>query len=122
MTRNAQELRAQWSSLRALLKERWTHLTDEDLSVLEGDIDQLVSRVQQKTGEAREAIEAFLAGVTARATATIVPYAQEAGDRLRERIDKAEDLVRQKPGPSLTAAFGCGLAAGLILGLMIRSR
>lgn len=117
-TANARELRDQWDSVRRLVKERWEHLTDEDLRILENNVEQFVSIVQQKTGEAREAIEAFLAGVIATASR----YAHHAGDRLRERFDRAEHLVRDRPGQSVAAAFGCGLAVGLVVGLMIRPR
>lgn len=122
MTTDAQELRSQWGSMRALIKERWSNLTDEDLHALEGDIEQLVGRIQQKTGEARDVIEGFLAGALAHARATVGRYAHEAGERVRQRVDRAEELVRQQPGPSLAAAFGCGVAAGVILGLVLRSR
>lgn len=122
MTTDAQELRSQWGSVRALVKERWAHLTDEDLQALEGDIEQLVTRIQQRTGEAREAIEGFLAGVLAHARATVGHYAHEAGDRVRRRVERAESLVREQPGPSLAAAFGCGVAAGIIVALVMRSR
>lgn len=121
-TTDAQQLRGQWNSVRHLVKERWAHLTDEDFRALEQDLQQFVSRVQQRTGEAREAIEAYLAGLTAHATASASEYARQAGDRVRAGFDSAEELVRDRPGQSLVAALGCGLAAGLVLGLMIRRR
>lgn len=140
MAINAQELQGQWNKLRGHVKERWGQLTDDDLQIQGGNIDQLVGRIQQRTGESREAIERFLNDLTARGSSMVSQaaeaassYAQRAGDRLRdrygdftdqarERYDMAEDLVRHNPSQSVAAAFGVGLVAGLIVGLALRSR
>jgi uncharacterized protein YjbJ (UPF0337 family) len=140
MAINAQELQGQWNRLRGQVRERWGQLTDDDLQMQGGNVDQLVGRIQQKTGETREAIERYLNDLTARggtavaqATEAIGQYAQQAGDRLRERygdfadqarerFDSARDVVRENPSQSLAAAFGVGLLAGLIVGLALRSR
>jgi uncharacterized protein YjbJ (UPF0337 family) len=129
MVINAQELQGQWNKLRGLVKERWGQLTEDDLQIPGGNLDQLVSLIQQKTGEGREAIERFLTDMTARgssaaahAAEAVDLYAHQAGDRLRERIDRAEGLVRHHPAQSVVTAFGIGLVAGLIVGLALRSR
>jgi uncharacterized protein YjbJ (UPF0337 family) len=140
MAINAQELQGQWNNLRGRVKEKWGQLTDDDLQIQGGNVDQLVGRIQQKTGEGREAIERFLNDLTSRgsgaisqAAEAVSSYAQQAGERLRERygdyadqarerFDQAQDLVRHNPTQSVAAAFGVGLVAGLIVGLALRSR
>jgi uncharacterized protein YjbJ (UPF0337 family) len=140
MAINAQELQGQWNNLRGRVKEKWGQLTDDDLQIQGGNVDQLVGRIQQRTGEGREAIERFLNDLTSRGAGTISQaaeavssYAQQAGERLRERygdyadqarerFDQAQDLVRHNPTQSVAAAFGVGLVAGLIVGLALRSR
>jgi len=140
MAINAQELQGQWNKMRGQVKERWGQLTDDDLQIQGGNVDQLVGKIQQRTGESREAIEKFLTDLTGRGSSAISQaseavgqFAQQAGDRLRdrygdvsdqarERLDYAQDLVRQNPGQSLAAAFGIGLVAGVIVGLALRSR
>jgi uncharacterized protein YjbJ (UPF0337 family) len=140
MAINAQELQGQWNRLRGQVREHWGQLTDDDLQMQGGNVDQLVGRIQQKTGETREAIERYLNDLTARggsamaqATEAIGQYAQQAGERFRERygefadqardrFDSARDVVRENPSQSLAAAFGVGLLAGLIVGLALRSR
>jgi len=140
MAINAQELQGQWNKLRGQVKERWGQLTEDDLQMQGGNIDQLVGRIQQRTGETRESIEKFLTELTARgssavasATEAVSNYAQQAGERLRdrygdladqarERYDYAQDVVRHNPSQSVAAAFGVGLVAGLIVGLALRSR
>jgi len=140
MAINAQELQGQWNKLRGQVKERWGQLTDDDLQIHGGNIDQLVGRIQQRTGESRESIERFLtelsghgSAVVAQAAEAVSQFAQQAGDRLRDRYgdfadqardryDQAQDVVRQNPSQSLAAAFGVGVVAGLIVGLALRSR
>jgi len=140
MTLNAQALQGQWNKLRGQVKEHWGQLTDDDLQIHGGNIDQLVGRIQQKTGESRDAIEKFLTELTSRGSSAVAQtaeavssFAQQAGERLRdrygdiadgarERFDMAQDVVRQNPSQSVAAAFGVGLVAGLIVGLALRSR
>ena len=60
MAINAQELQGQWNKLRGHVKEHWGQLTDDDLQMQGGNIDQLVGRNPRKrTGETREAIKAL---------------------------------------------------------------
>jgi uncharacterized protein YjbJ (UPF0337 family) len=140
MAINAQELQGQWNKLRGQVKEKWGQLTDDDLQMQGGNVDQLVGRIQQKTGEGREVIEKFLTDLTAHGSSVIAQaaeavgnYSHQAGDRLREhysqmsdqareRFDSAQDMVRHNPAQSVAAAFGIGLVAGLIVGIAIRSR
>jgi uncharacterized protein YjbJ (UPF0337 family) len=140
MAINAQELQGQWTKLRGQVKEKWGQLTDDDLQIHGGNIDQLVGRIQQRTGEGRESIERFLTDLTGRGSSaiahaadTVGQYAQHAGDRLREqygqisdqareRLDQAQDVVRHNPTQAVVAAFGIGVVAGIVVGLALRSR
>jgi len=140
MAINAQELQGQWTKLRGQVKEKWGQLTDDDLQIHGGNVDQLVGKIQQKTGEGREAIEKFLGELTShgasaisQAAGAVSNFAATAGDRFRdqygnlseqarERFDSAQDVVRHNPTQSVAAAFGIGLVAGLIVGLALRSR
>jgi len=140
MAINAQELQGQWNKLRGQVKEHWGQLTEDDLQIHGGNIDQLVGKIQQRTGESRESIERFLTDLTGRGASTVAQaseavsnFAQQAGDRLRDRYgdiadqardryDMAQDLVRHNPSQTVAAAFGVGLVAGLVVGLALRSR
>src|SRR6476469_9591944 len=66
MAINVQELQGQWNTLRGQVKERWGQLTDDDLQIQGGNVDQLVGRIQQRTGESRDAIEKYLTDLTSR--------------------------------------------------------
>ena len=62
---NAQQLQGSWNRLRGQVKEKWGTMTDDDLQLVGGNIEQIVGKIQQKTGESREAIEGFLNQLTA---------------------------------------------------------
>ena len=108
----------------ALARAHWNQLTDDDLPAVEGNIEQLVGRIQAKTGEGREAIEKFFSDMTSRGESAVAygseaarRYAHQASDQIRERYDRAEGLVRHHPTETVLAAFGIGLVAGVITAL-----
>lgn len=140
MAINAQVLQGQWNELKGQVKEKWNQLSDEDLRFEGASVDQLVGRIQQKTGEGREAIEKYLTDLTAKGSSAISQaaetarqYVAQGGDRLREysgqwgdqardQYRHAESFVRQQPGQSVATAFGIGLLVGVVVGLAVRSR
>jgi len=129
MAIDMQTIRGDWDHLCGLARQRWSQLTEDDLRVQEGNIEQLFGRIQQKTGEGREAIEEFFTEMTSRGSSAVThaaeaagQYAHQVSDRLRERYDSAESLVRHHPTETVIAAFGIGLVVGLIAGLTIRAR
>ena len=66
MATHVQTFHGDWNYLCALARAHWNQLTEDDLPALEGNIEQLVSRIQKKTGEGRESIEKFFTEMTAR--------------------------------------------------------
>jgi uncharacterized protein YjbJ (UPF0337 family) len=140
MAINTQELQGQWNKLRGQVKEKWGQLTDDDLQITGGNIDQLIGKIQSRTGEGRDAVEKFLTELTSKGSSAISNaagavgnFAHQAGDRFRdqygnlteqarEKYEYGQDLVRHNPAQSVAAAFGVGLVAGLIVGLALRSR
>lgn len=54
---NKLEIKGDWNILKGKLKQRWAHLTDDDLQYTEGKLDELVGRIQKRTGESREFID-----------------------------------------------------------------
>ena len=137
---NTQQLQGTWNRLRGEIKEKWSNLSDDDLQLHGGNIDQVVGKIQQKTGESREAIEEFLNKLTSKGAATLSQtaeaagqYVQQAGRQVRERFQDVsqqaiegyegmERVVRQRPTQSVAAALGVGLVVGVMVGLALRSR
>jgi uncharacterized protein YjbJ (UPF0337 family) len=129
MAINVQTIQGEWNYLCGLARQRWNQLTEDDLQEQVGNIEQLVGRIQEKTGEGREAIEKFFSEMSARGSSAVAhaaeaagQYAHRVGDQVRERYDSAEGLVRRHPTQAVVEAFGIGLVAGLIIGLTIRAR
>jgi uncharacterized protein YjbJ (UPF0337 family) len=49
-----------WDQLKGKAKQQWGDLTDDDLDVAEGNFDEMVGRIKEKTGQAEEAIRRSL--------------------------------------------------------------
>ena len=144
-----QQLQGKWNEVKGRLKERWGQLTDDDLVRGEGNVEQLVGVIQQKTGRAKEEVEKFIDEVVEgssntfdRVASTAREYANEAGDQMRRGYDQAseaarrgydqasqkfsegyqtaEETVRRNPMESVAVSFGAGIVAGVLVGLMLK--
>ncbi len=54
---NELQIKGNWNIAKGKLKQRWADLTDDDLEFAEGKKDELVGRIQKRTGQSREAVE-----------------------------------------------------------------
>lgn len=54
---NTLEIEGDWNIIKGKLRQRWAMLTDDDLAILEGKQDELLGRIQRRTGQTREAVE-----------------------------------------------------------------
>ncbi len=48
------ELKGRWNELKGKVKQAYADLTDDDLKYEEGKDDELLGRLQQKTGKKRD--------------------------------------------------------------------
>lgn len=51
---NQDRLRGQWKQVKGRIREQWGRLTDDDLDVIAGKRDQLLGRIQQRHGIAKD--------------------------------------------------------------------
>jgi uncharacterized protein YjbJ (UPF0337 family) len=51
------EIKGDWNITKGKLKQKWAKLTESDLHYAEGKQEELVGRIQKRTGETRESIE-----------------------------------------------------------------
>ena len=51
------EIKGDWNITKGKLKQKWAGLTDDDLMFSHGAEDELIGRIQKRTGETREAVE-----------------------------------------------------------------
>jgi uncharacterized protein YjbJ (UPF0337 family) len=135
---NQQVLQGNWNEIRGKLREKWGELTNDDVQSFNGNVDQLIGSIQRKTGESRESIETYLGSVSdefgstlEKTRAAVQDYAsqtrqaaqqqyEQAAEAMRGGYRSAEQMVQSRPAESLATAFGVGLVAGLIIGLVSR--
>jgi len=51
---NSDQLQGKWKQIKGSVKERWGKLTDDDVDIINGQNDQLVGRIQERYGIAKE--------------------------------------------------------------------
>jgi len=51
------KIKGNWNIMKGKLKEEYAELTEDDLLYEEGKEDQLLGRIQEKTGQTKEAIK-----------------------------------------------------------------
>ena len=51
------EIKGDWNITKGKLKQKWATLTDDDLQYVEGKQEELLGRIQKRTGETRDAVE-----------------------------------------------------------------
>jgi uncharacterized protein YjbJ (UPF0337 family) len=54
---NTLEIKGNWNIAKGKLKQKYAQLTDDDLRFDNGKQDELIGRIQKRTGETKEAIE-----------------------------------------------------------------
>jgi uncharacterized protein YjbJ (UPF0337 family) len=57
---NTLQIKGDWNIAKGKLKQKYAKLTDNDLRYEEGREDELLGRLQQRTGQSKEAIEKFI--------------------------------------------------------------
>ncbi|MDP3824546.1 MAG: CsbD family protein [Burkholderiales bacterium] len=55
---NQDRIEGNWKLVKGKVKEQWGKLTDDDLDVIAGKRDQLLGRIQERHGVAKEEAEA----------------------------------------------------------------
>ncbi len=54
------KLKGNWNQIKGKLKQKYADLTDDDLKYAEGKEDELLGRLQKKTGESKEALKDYI--------------------------------------------------------------
>lgn len=54
------ELKGNWNILKGKLKQSYANLTDDDLRYEEGQEDELLGRLQKKTGQTKEQLTKWI--------------------------------------------------------------
>jgi uncharacterized protein YjbJ (UPF0337 family) len=59
-------LKGKWHILKGRLKQKYAHLTDNDLRYVEGQEEEFIGRLQQLTGQTRQEIDMFIRDLAGR--------------------------------------------------------
>lgn len=51
------QLKGNWNEMKGKLKQKYSNLTDDDLTYEEGKEDELLGKLQKKTGKTREEVK-----------------------------------------------------------------
>ena len=54
------KIKGKWNELKGKVKQSYANLTDDDLLYEDGKEDELIGRLQQKTGKARDEVIRWL--------------------------------------------------------------
>jgi uncharacterized protein YjbJ (UPF0337 family) len=54
---NSDQIKGKLKQLRGEIKRKWGQMTDNDVTEAEGSIETLVGRIQERSGDRRDAIE-----------------------------------------------------------------
>lgn len=54
---NEEEFKGKWNQAKGKLKQKYADLTDDDLKYAEGKSDELLGRLQEKTGKTKEQLK-----------------------------------------------------------------
>ncbi|RFC53119.1 CsbD family protein [Brumimicrobium aurantiacum] len=60
MSSTEDKIKGSWNELKGKLKQKYADLTDDDLKYEEGKEDELIGKLQQKTGEGKETIKKYI--------------------------------------------------------------
>ncbi len=57
---NTLHVKGDWNIVKGKLKQKYAKLTENDLRYEEGREDELIGRIQKRTGDTKEAVEQFI--------------------------------------------------------------
>lgn len=143
-------VRGNWNSIVGAIKERFGDITNDDLTKVQGNMDQLIGLIQRKAGQSRQQVEQFLeqccsdggivsqaanaAGHAASQASKMVSdavagagqYATEGykyvSDQAEQGYDYARNVVERRPIESIALVAGASLIAGVLVGLSLGNR
>jgi len=128
-------VQGRWNEFSGAVKKKYSQITGDDLSAAKGNIQQLTSVIQRKTGQAREEIETYLSSISSKSLDSLgaashlaTEYLDKAGTSIHDGCEHAKDATQDsyesekepvgtKPVEAIAIAFGLGVALG-ILGAM----
>lgn len=60
MNSTTNKIKGNWNVIKGKLKQEYADLTDDDLTYVEGKEDELLGRIQKRTGKTQEELKKFI--------------------------------------------------------------
>ncbi len=60
MSATSKKISGNWNVIKGKLKQKYGELTDDDLTYVEGQEDELYGRIEKRTGRAQSEIKRFI--------------------------------------------------------------
>lgn len=60
MSATTDKIKGNWNQIKGKVKSKYGELTDDDLAYAEGKEDELLGRIQKRTGKAKDEIKDFI--------------------------------------------------------------
>ena len=123
-----QEMKGDWNQISGFVKEKYGEFTDDALRQVEGNSQKLIAMIQEKTGQGREQIEAFVHDVYEKAGAqcshlsqATSEFVESTGKSLQRGYEQTTQVIAKRPAESVVAALVVGLIGGVMIGLSVAS-
>ena len=132
-----QDLDNKWKSMTAAIKEQYAQITDDELNLVDGSVPRLTALLQQRTGQSRQQVEAFMSGVCEQQGSTFAQFCDSMSDycerasqsvrsgvnRIAERgkagLQQSSEAIASRPVLTVGTALGIGLITGIAIGLSL---
>jgi uncharacterized protein YjbJ (UPF0337 family) len=85
---NSEQFEGKWKQIQGQIRQRWGHLTDNDMQVIAGKRDVLIGRVEERYGLAKEKASVEVDGFLNSLQAQSEHNAQDSTER--ERNDRTK--------------------------------
>jgi uncharacterized protein YjbJ (UPF0337 family) len=135
-----EQMSGNWHAVIGKVKEKYGQITSDDLTKVEGNMDQLLGLIERKAGQTREQAEEFLSSFYDKVEGTFRQASEkgyqacnqasemldegmkQVGQKATEGYEYAKDTVARRPAESLVVAAGLGMLAGIAIGVSIYSK
>jgi uncharacterized protein YjbJ (UPF0337 family) len=58
--KNVTEIKGDWNEIKGKLKQKFAHLTDDDVLLAEGKHDEMYGRIQKRLGKTKEELHKLI--------------------------------------------------------------
>ncbi len=132
-----QKLKGDWNQVAGKVKEKYGEFTDDELTRVKGSAQHLIGMIQERTGQAREQVEAFVHTLYENAGCQLnnayeatSECVQSTGQAIQQGYEQVVDsaqagynystkVIAKRPTESVLVALGVGLITGLAIGMSI---